>query len=84
MKHSDQQHYDTIVNGVGRIGFSRGGRSAIWDDETMSEAFLERAKNFVTENKEQAFFYYASTNHTPRIPSPRFAGSRASGHAVMS
>ena len=81
MKHSDQQHYDTIVNGVGRIGFCRGGKSATWDDETMSEAFLERAKNFVSENKEKAFFLYYALHqpHVPRIPSPRFAGVTGKG-----
>ena len=81
MKHSDQQHYDTIVNGVGRIGFCRGGKSATWDDENMSEVFLERAKNFVTENKEQAFFLYYALHqpHVPRIPSPRFAGATGKG-----
>jgi len=81
MKHSDQQHYDTIVNGVGRIGFCRGGKSATWDDETMTEVFLERAKNFVTENQEQPFFLYYALHqpHVPRIPSPRFAGATGKG-----
>jgi arylsulfatase A-like enzyme len=81
MKHSDQQHYDTIINGVGRIGFCRGGKAAQWDDETMTDVFLERAKNFVTENKEQPFFLYYALHqpHVPRIPSPRFAGSTGKG-----
>jgi arylsulfatase A-like enzyme len=47
----------------------------------MSEVFLERAKKFVTENKEQAFFLYYALHqpHVPRIPSPRFAGSTGKG-----
>lgn len=81
MRHSDQQHYDTIVNGVGRIGFCRGGKAATWDDETMSDVFLERSKNFISKNKTQPFFLYYALHqpHVPRIPNPRFAGSTDKG-----
>lgn len=81
MRHSDEQHYDTIVNGVGRIGFCRGGKAAQWDDETMTEVFLERAKEFVAKNKDTPFFLYHALHqpHVPRIPSPRFAGSTGRG-----
>jgi arylsulfatase A-like enzyme len=81
MKHSDEQHYDAIVNGVGRVGFCRGGKSAQWDDETMTDVFLERTRNFISENKDQPFFLYFALHqpHVPRIPSPRFAGSTDKG-----
>ena len=81
MRHSDQQHYDTIVNGVGRIGFCRGGKSATWDDETMTEVFLNKAKNYISQQKEKPFFLYYALHqpHVPRIPSPRFAGSTDKG-----
>lgn len=81
MQHSDEQHYDTIVNGVGRIGFCRGGESAQWNDETMSDVFLEKAKSFVTENRNNPFFLYYALHqpHVPRIPSPRFAGATDKG-----
>lgn len=74
--HSDKQHFDTIVNGVGRIGFCRGGESAQWDDETMSEVFLNKSKDFINENKEKPFFLYYALHqpHVPRIPSKRFKG----------
>ncbi|WP_221773416.1 sulfatase family protein [Ruficoccus amylovorans] len=79
--HSDSQHWDAIVNGVGRIGFCRGGKSAQWDDETMAEVFLERAKGFISRSKEQPFFLYYALHqpHVPRIPSPRFRGATALG-----
>jgi arylsulfatase A-like enzyme len=81
IQHSDQQHFDTIVNGVGRIGFCRGGKSATWEDETMSEVFLNRAKDYISEHKESPFFLYYALHqpHVPRIPSPRFAGSTNKG-----
>ena len=81
MKHSDQQHHDTIVNGIGRIGFSKGGKTATWDDETMTEIFLNKAKDFITDKVDQPFFLYYSLHqpHVPRVPSPRFAGSTEKG-----
>jgi len=80
-RHSDSQHWDTIVNGVGRIGFSKGGTSAQWTDETMSDIFVEKAKEFVTENKDQPFFLYYALHqpHCPRIPGPRFVGATDKG-----
>ncbi len=76
MPHSDAQHFDTIVNGVPRIGFSRGGKSAIWDDTTMADVFLGQTKDFLTRKKDTPFFLYLAMHqpHVPRIPSKRFAG----------
>lgn len=81
MRHSDQQHFDTIVNGVPRIGFSRGGKAATWDDTTMTDVFLGRAKDFITRKKDGPFFLYLALHqpHVPRIPSPRFSGASAKG-----
>jgi len=81
MKHSDQQHYDTIVNGVGRVGFCRGGKAAQWNDEAMSDIFVGKAKNFISANTERPFFLYFALHqpHVPRIPCPRFVGSTKLG-----
>ena len=81
MKHSDQQHHDTIVNGIGRIGFSKGGGAATWDDETMAEVFLNKAKDFITEKTNKPFFLYYALHqpHVPRVPSQRFTGSTDKG-----
>ena len=80
-QHSDRQHWDTIVNGVGRIGFSRGGAAAQWDDRTMAEVFLERSKAFVSDVGGQPFFLFYALHqpHVPRIPSERFEGSTGLG-----
>jgi len=81
MPHGDRQHYDTIVNGVPRIGFSRGGKSATWDDTTMTDVFLKQAKDFITNKKGGPFFLYLALYqpHVPRIPSPRFKGASSKG-----
>ena len=74
--HASHGHDNTIVNGVGRIGFMRGGKAAMWRDEDLAETFLERAKAFVTENKHKPFFLYYALHqpHVPRLPSQRFEG----------
>lgn len=70
-------HDMSIINGVGRIGYMRGGTSALWKDEELADTFLSHAKNFVQENKEKPFFLYYSLHqpHVPRLPHPRFIGS---------
>ena len=74
-------HDATIVNGVSRIGHMRGGKSALWDDETMAEVFAEKAVDFVTENKDRPFFLYYAFHqpHVPRLPGPRFKGATKLG-----
>jgi arylsulfatase A-like enzyme len=81
MRHSDGQHYDTIINGVPRIGFSRGGKAATWDDTKMTDVFLSNAKDFITRSKDKPFFLYLAMQqpHVPRIPSERFKGASTKG-----
>jgi arylsulfatase A-like enzyme len=81
-------HDNTIVNGIGRIGFMKGGKNAIWKDTEIADYFLEKAQSFVKENKEEPFFlYYAMQQpHQPRTPHPRFVGSTdmgARGDVIM-
>ncbi|WP_087024783.1 sulfatase family protein [Thaumasiovibrio subtropicus] len=72
----DHGHDGTIINGVSRIGHMRGGKRAVWDDETMGEHFADKAKSFISENAEQPFFLYYALHqpHVPRIPAPQFRG----------
>jgi arylsulfatase A-like enzyme len=81
MSHSDKQHAQTIVNGVPRIGFSRGGKSAMWDDATMTDVFLEKTKDFITRKKDSPFFLYMALHqpHVPRLPSKPFLGVSEKG-----
>lgn len=80
MKYS-HGHDGAIVNGVSRIGHMRGGKGALWDDETMAEVFAEKAVDFVTTNKDQPFFLYYAFHqpHVPRLPGPRFKGATTLG-----
>ncbi len=70
-------HYNTIINGISRIGFMKGGHSARWVDENMADTFLVKAQNYILEHADEPFFlYYALQQpHVPRTPHPRFVGS---------
>ncbi len=74
-------HDMSIVNGVSRIGYMRGGDAALWVDEDMADVFLEKAVSFVEKNKDGPFFLYYAFHqpHVPRLPHPRFVGSTGLG-----
>jgi arylsulfatase A-like enzyme len=74
-------HDMTIVNGVSRIGYMRGGKSALWNDETMAATLVSRAEAFINRNARQPFFLYFATHdiHVPRLPNPRFRDSTVMG-----
>lgn len=74
-------HNQSIVNGIPRIGYMKGGASARWVDENMADTFLIHAQAFIKAHREQPFFlYYALQQpHVPRTPHSRFVGSTALG-----
>lgn len=74
-------HNNSIVNGIPRIGYMKGGKSARWIDENMADTFLVRAQNFVKEHKNEPFFLYYAMHqpHVPRTPHPRFVGKTSLG-----
>lgn len=80
MLHS-HGHDCAIVNGVGRIGYMRGGEKALWVDEDMADVFLNRTKKFIEDHREEPFFLFQAFHqpHVPRLPNPRFVGSTGLG-----
>lgn len=74
-------HNNSIHNGIPRIGFQKGGKSATWVDEDMADDFLKRAQEYIRKQKDNPFFlYYALQQpHVPRTPHPRFEGSSGMG-----
>ncbi|KAA1243629.1 arylsulfatase [Aquimarina sp. RZ0] len=74
-------HNNSIVNGIPRIGFMKGGEKAKWIDEDMADNFLKKAQEYVVTHKEKPFFlYYALQQpHVPRTPHPRFVGKSGMG-----
>ncbi|MBB3836258.1 arylsulfatase A-like enzyme [Runella defluvii] len=80
MKHS-HGHDFTIINGIGRIGYMTGGKSARWKDEDMADIFTQKAVSFIENHAKQPFFLYFATQdiHVPRVPHERFAGKSGMG-----
>jgi len=79
--HPSHGHDMTIVNGISRIGYMTGGRSALWVDENIADTITSKAVHFIKENRERPFFLYFATHdiHVPRVPHPRFAGKSGMG-----
>ena len=80
---SSHGHDMSIIGGIGRIGYMRGGKKALWRDEDLAETFLNRVIKFIddTQEKEQPFFLYYALHqpHVPRVPSGRFRGATELG-----
>jgi arylsulfatase A-like enzyme len=74
-------HNNSIVNGIPRIGYMKGGQKARWKDEDMADYFVDKVKNFVTEHKGAPFFLYYGLHepHVPRAPHQRFVGKTTMG-----
>lgn len=80
--HPSHGHDMTIVNGISRIGYMTGGKSARWVDEDMADRITEKAVAFIKEKKaDQPFFLFFSYHdiHVPRVPHPRFVGKTTMG-----
>jgi arylsulfatase A-like enzyme len=74
-------HDQTIVNGISRIGYMSGGKSARWVDENMCNNLVKKGVSFIEDNKDKPFFLYFATHniHVPRVPNPRFRGKSQCG-----
>ncbi|MCL4840920.1 MAG: arylsulfatase [Bryobacteraceae bacterium] len=74
-------HDQTIVNGISRIGYMKGGEAARWVDEGMADTITRKATDFIAKQQENPFFLYFSTHdiHVPRVPHPRFQGKSECG-----
>ncbi len=74
-------HNNSIVNGIPRIGFMRGGTRARWVDEEMADYFVERVETFIAAHSDEPFFLYYGLHepHVPRAPHSRFVGTTGMG-----
>lgn len=74
-------HDFTIVNGISRIGWMKGGKSARWVDEDMADTLVKKATAFIEAHRDGPFFLYFPTHdaHVPRVPHARFKGTSGCG-----
>ena len=72
LKHS-HGHDQSIVNGIGRIGYMKGGGKALWKDENIADSITTHAIQFMEQHRNEPFFMYFATNdvHVPRFPHER-------------
>lgn len=78
---ADDQHSDSVVNGVSRIGYMSGGEAAEWVDEDIHAVLAGKARKFIRDNREHPFFLYfpIPDPHVPRLPGRAFQGKTAMG-----
>lgn len=74
-------HDMSIVNGISRIGFMKGGGKALWRDEDIADSIISHAIGFIDSHRANPFFMYLCTNdvHVPRMPNERFRGKSPMG-----
>jgi arylsulfatase A len=72
----DAAHSGTVINGLGRIGYMKGGREALFRDEDIADDLVREASEWLRINHGEPFFLWfsASDIHAPRWPHPRFRG----------
>ena len=87
MKSSPNHGHDqTIVNGIGRIGYMSGGHKSRWVDEEITYTFLDKSKQFISnsvadEHNKPFFLYLSATEpHVPRMPATAFKGKSILGY----
>lgn len=75
-------HNMSIVNGIPRIGYMKGGKAAKWKDDKMAEYFLGLAENYldtIPEGKPFFLYYGLHQPHVPRVPNKAFKGKSGLG-----
>lgn len=74
-------HDQSIVNGISRIGYMKGGGKALWKDENIADSITGKAIEFLEKHKKEPFFLYFCPNdvHVPRFPHERFRGKSGLG-----
>jgi len=86
-----QGHLQSIINGISRIGYMKGGKKALWRDEDIADTITVQGLEFIRKcaGEGKPFFLYLATNdvHVPRVPHERFQGKSglgARGDAILS
>lgn len=80
-QQADLQHSSSIVNGLSRIGWMAGGKSAEWVDEDFPHVLTDKAKTFIQTSKSEPFMLYFAFHdiHVPRVPNEKFRGKTDMG-----
>ena len=78
---ADKQHSGTIINGISRIGYMKGGHAARFKDEELASTVVAESVEYIERHKDEPFFLSIGLfePHVPRVAEPPFAGTSQSG-----
>lgn len=78
---ADKQHSGVIINGISRIGFMKGGKTARFKDEELASTVVRQSVKFIEQNAQRPFFLYVGMfePHVPRVAEPPFVGKSGCG-----
>ena len=78
---ADKQHSCTIINGISRIGYMKGGKSARFKDEELASTVVATSVEFIEQRKDQPFFLEVGLfePHVPRVAEKPFVGTSDCG-----
>jgi arylsulfatase A-like enzyme len=80
-QQADKQHSGTIVAGISRIGYMKGGHAARFKDEELAKTVVTKSVEFIEKHKDAPFFLEAALfePHVPRVAEPPFVGKSDCG-----
>jgi arylsulfatase A-like enzyme len=78
---ADKQHSCTIINGISRIGYMKGGKSARFKDEELASTVVAKSVEFIEQRKNKPFFLEIGLfePHVPRVAEKPFVGTSGTG-----
>lgn len=78
---ADNQHSGTIVDGISRIGYMKGGQAARWKDEELAKTLVAKSIAFIEQHRDKPFFLCIGMfePHVPRLPEKSFVGTSQCG-----
>jgi arylsulfatase A-like enzyme len=78
---ADKQHSGTIINGISRIGYMKGGHAARFKDEELANTVVAKSIAFIEQRRAQPFFLEIGLfePHVPRTPAAAFVGTSGCG-----
>jgi len=78
---ADEQHSCMIINGISRIGYMKGGKTARFKDEELASTVVVKSVEFIEKHKEAPFFLEVGLfePHVPRVAESPFVGTSDTG-----
>ena len=78
---ADNQHACTIINGISRIGYMKGGHAARFKDEELPKTVVAKSVEFIEKHNKAPFFLEVGLfePHVPRVAAPPFVGKSGCG-----